>query len=78
MKHRPYTPLVPLDAPHVERDSQGLIDAVKREFFPDEVGPWYTVRLHGSCDTAGKTDSAPHTDSSTAFTCLSALFAPAR
>ena len=77
-RKKPYTPFVPFDEPPIERDSQGLIDAVKREFFPDEVGPWYTVQFCGSFDTAEKIGIEPHTDSSTAFTCLSALFAPAR
>lgn len=81
MKRKPYTPYIPLDeeAPKpVERDSQGLIAAVKAEFFPDEAAQWYTVELIGQCNFAERTNSESHTDLYTDFACLAGLYARAR
>lgn len=77
MKRKPYTPFIPFDVAPVERDSQGLIDAVKAEFFPHEVGPWYTVELIGQSGFAERGNSAPPTDLYTDFACLAALYARA-
>jgi len=78
LRKKPYTPLIPLEDTPIERDSQGLIDAVKAEFFPDEVGPWYTVALCGQFDSANGTEFAPPTDLCMDFACLAGLFVQAR
>lgn len=81
MKRKPYTPYVPLDSeiPKPEQhDSQGLIDAVKAEFFPDEAGQWYTVALAGQFDSAEKTNIEFRTDSFTDFACLAEFYARVR
>lgn len=81
MKRKPYTPFIPFDEElpkPVQHDSQGLIDAVKAEFFPEEAGQWYTVALAGQFDSVQRTNTAPLTDSFTDFACLAALYAPVR
>lgn len=78
MRRKPFTPFIPFDQPPVERDSQGLIDAVKAEFFPDEAGQWYTVALPGQFDSAEKTNIEFRTDSFTDFACLAEFYARVR
>ena len=75
---RYYKRYVPLDIPQsVEEvhDSQGLLDAVKAEFFPDEAGPWYTIQLYGASDSVSHRKLNLSDDSCTAFASLAGIFA---
>lgn len=81
MKRKPFTPYIPLDEERsepIQHDSQGLLDAVKSEFFPNEVAQWYTVDLVGPSNFAGRTVTEPHIDLSTDFASLAGIYARAR
>lgn len=81
MPKKPYTPYIPLDSAPIiedEHDSQGLIDAVKAEFFPHEAGPWYTIQPCGAFDSVKRGPSRMETDSYTAFASLAGIYARTR